>query len=159
MLKELRRKGLRADVVCADARGFLAGHGSSFDAAFSSSFLHHLDDPRELLRLARARLRPGGLYLALHEPAPRSAACSFAERLEGRIFGLGLRLRGARAPRLDYSSADLWTRTGLRLPRLFRDAGLRVLRARVAREYKSRLLSSLGPANSWELLARRAPRA
>jgi len=159
MLGELERKHIGAKTVCADAREYLAGCRTCFDAVFSSSFLHHLADPLELLRLARTRLRPQGLYLALHEPAPRSALASLAERLEGRVFALGLALRGGGAPELDYSSADLWTSNGLRLPRLFRRAGMQVVRARVVGEYKGRLLSSLGPANSWELLARRPPSA
>src|SRR5690606_21895027 len=52
--------GARVELLRGDAKA-LDLPDASFDAVFSNTILHHLADPRPLLREARRVLRPGGV--------------------------------------------------------------------------------------------------
>jgi ubiquinone/menaquinone biosynthesis C-methylase UbiE len=54
--------GSRVELRLADAKA-LDFEDASFDAVFSNTILHHLADPRPLLREAHRVLRPGGVLL------------------------------------------------------------------------------------------------
>ena len=65
----------RIELHLGDARKLeLAGH--SFDAVFSNTIIHHLGDPRPVLREAARLLRPGGALLIrdLYRPDSDAAA-------------------------------------------------------------------------------------
>lgn len=57
-----RNFGTRGEFHCADIAGVPPGTFGSFDAVVANGLLHHLDDEpaRNMLRVARSALRPGG---------------------------------------------------------------------------------------------------
>lgn len=76
LLAILRRKAeaedLRPDIHCGELSTFLREADRDFDLITFSSALHHLQDIEGVLRLALARLRPGGLLFTLHDPTARA---------------------------------------------------------------------------------------
>lgn len=46
----------------------------SFDVIIGNSFLHHIYDVPSFLGRVRAKLKPGGIFVSLHEPTPAALA-------------------------------------------------------------------------------------
>jgi cyclopropane fatty-acyl-phospholipid synthase-like methyltransferase len=111
------REGL--EFVCADARAYLENRGP-FDAVVAVDMLYLLPPGRqdELIRVAAARLRPGG-YLIIKEmtdrPSWKRRWCGFQEWLAVRVFGLtkgaGVYLRAGGDYRRAMESAALAVET------------------------------------------------
>ncbi|MDP1836398.1 MAG: class I SAM-dependent methyltransferase [Chlamydiales bacterium] len=83
----------RAHFVVDTLAGFSQQHEGAFDIILSSSFLHHLVDLGEGVEQIKKLLRPGGVYVALHEPImPRQQSKTemldlFMQILTGQRFG------------------------------------------------------------------------
>ena len=72
------------DYVCSNLEDFARKRESRFDIVFSFSFLHHLPDIEEALVQIGNLLKPGGVYIALHEEVfPRTP--SAFEKLDERL--------------------------------------------------------------------------
>jgi 2-polyprenyl-3-methyl-5-hydroxy-6-metoxy-1,4-benzoquinol methylase len=77
LLAILRRKADAAglapeEIHCGELGVFLRETDRDFDLITFSSALHHLQDIEGVLRLALARLRPGGLLFTLHDPTAKA---------------------------------------------------------------------------------------
>lgn len=96
LLAILRRKaeaaGLAPEIHCGELAEFLRRPGPAFDLITFSSALHHLQDIEGVLRLAFARLAPGGLVFTTHDPTalarqrPLTRALLRAEYFAFKVF-------------------------------------------------------------------------
>lgn len=64
----LKTKDSRATYEVAALEFFADKHKNEFDIIFSASFLHHLVDIEQGVQLIKSMLKPGGVYVGLHEP-------------------------------------------------------------------------------------------
>lgn len=86
MLAEAAKRGLYADLVKAEAVGYLAAAPARFDLVFAADLLIYIGDLAPLFAAAAQALRPGGLF------------CLSIETVEGRDFALLSSGRFAHAP-------------------------------------------------------------
>lgn len=140
------------DVVCGDlAESALQ---ATYDVVVGNSFLHHFPDVPGALRTIRETVRPGGLFVGLHEPTPAAVAWEAG----GILTPAGLLLtreRWLRRMRYDGEgpvrpgTTDVWIFEADELRALLQDAGFVdvVVRARyLVRPYVVALLGlHLGP--------------
>ena len=88
MLRELRDKaaehGLSDQLATAEAEAgeYLTTCNGRFDAVVFSAVLHHLPDYLEIVRLAAARVKVGGLVYIVHEPSLAKRVGTVARCLE-----------------------------------------------------------------------------
>lgn len=112
-----------------------ADQGARFDVVIGNSFVHHFPDvPRALSGLYRM-LRPGGLLIGLHEPAPQAitlesgnAALIAGQALLGGRLIDRLRFQGPGLCRP--GTVDIWVFTRAGIVSLLENAGFRDARIR-----------------------------
>lgn len=107
----------RLELHCGEVNELLRGSEQSYHLVCMCSFLHHLPDYLETVRLASAVVRPGGFFYVAHEPLRRDRVDRIAHCLE-RIDFLWHRLEartgiGGRVAREDPyydpdNLADYW---------------------------------------------------
>jgi len=78
----------RLRTEAAEAAAFLAATPDTFDVITFSAILHHLPDYVATVRLAAARLRPGGVLYIIHEPSLGTRVGLVARALERLDKGL-----------------------------------------------------------------------
>ena len=67
-LAKLKFRNERVEFVVSSLAEFSEYNTARFDLVISSSFIHHLVDLEKSMRQIRSMLKPGGIYVALHEP-------------------------------------------------------------------------------------------
>ena len=80
--------GSEAITVNEPIEHFLVRDDTSWDFVLFSSVLHHLEDPAEALRLAAARLAPGGLILTVQDPLPADRLSRLIRRLDWGTYAM-----------------------------------------------------------------------
>ena len=82
--RKCAERGYTPTVVCTEIGSFLTSSAEPFDLIVFSSALHHLENIDEVLKLAHARLTPGGLLFSIFDPTPNSAK-SLVSRIALRV--------------------------------------------------------------------------
>ncbi|MEK7538901.1 MAG: class I SAM-dependent methyltransferase [Patescibacteria group bacterium] len=77
----LKTKDRKAVYEVAALEFFADKHKNEFDIIFSASFLHHLVDIEGGVQLIKSMLKPGGVYVGLHEPTT-TRRFTFIERID-----------------------------------------------------------------------------
>ncbi len=129
----LASREIPARFVCSSVQDAASTENARFDVVLGNSFLHHFPDLRTALRDLGRLLRPGGLLVALHEPAPMAVSLESgrfsyvaAQLLLGNAFIDRLRYRG---PGICVPGAvDIWAVRAAALRPLFEDAGFTDIR-------------------------------
>jgi|SRR3989344_1672509 len=80
----LKTKDKRAIYEVAALEFFANEHQNEFDIIFSASFLHHLVDIEGGVQLIKSMLKPGGVYVGLHEPTT-SRKFTIIERMDNDL--------------------------------------------------------------------------
>jgi SAM-dependent methyltransferase len=81
-------RGHPAHTAVGGVEEFLAANPDSWDLIVFSSVLHHLDDPAAVLRVAAARLAPGGVIATCFDPTALGASGRGLRRLDWACWDL-----------------------------------------------------------------------
>ncbi len=86
MIKKAKNKIKRDNCkyFCSSLEAYATTSTMKFDVIFSFSFLHHLPSIEEALSQIRQLLKPGGIYIALHEEIPNRSR-SVIEKIDGKL--------------------------------------------------------------------------
>jgi ubiquinone/menaquinone biosynthesis C-methylase UbiE len=99
---------------------------NSFDIVVGNSFIHHLWDINKTLAEIKRMMKPGGIFIALHEPTPISLAHE-----SGSLPTVWLFLKNGDSffntcrPEKDFPGTDVWVFDKAGMEKILQDAGFK----------------------------------